>query len=229
MRRMPSLARSLSVFTVFVAAVAAITLPPLPVLAASPFEGAWRGSWSEPASGQGGDAALNVSESGDVSGTVVNSATRETGPIWGTISPDGRLDLRYSYDNLKTVLAAPGSAIRQGNVLTGKVAFRNPSNEIIGQGTFELTTQGTAAPPPGARTLPRFVPSAGKPEAAPLPTPPQPTSSPPQPSQPPASRPAATIFGVPVAPVIPVPPTAPAVTGSDSPGSIADPQPKDAK
>ena len=216
-------------------AVVAASLAPCAARAASPFEGVWNGAWSEAASGEGGNATLTINDSGAVHGRVVNTATGQTGPIWGAVSPDGRLDLHYFYNNDTTSFAAVGSAVRQGDALSGKVTFRTASNEVIGQGTFQLT----AASPAGGGRPPQFVPSAGKPEAAPmpaaslpaasLPAASLPAASQPAPARPTPARPTATIFGVPVAPVIPVTPSAPAATGVDAPGAVAEPRQKDFK
>jgi hypothetical protein len=67
------------------------------------FAGHWTGTWDDagpqnpPPPGLSGSFDLNISESGQVTGTCVNTGYGETGQVTGTVTPDGDLDCSINY------------------------------------------------------------------------------------------------------------------------------------
>ena len=117
-----------------------------PALAASPFAGAWSGTWIDSGNHQSGKAALTVGNDGSSHGTVINSLGLSS-PLDGTINDDGQTALTYTYEqfNTRITYGARGRLHVTDGRMSGVLAFSLPNGVVFGHGTFTMDRSDTAS------------------------------------------------------------------------------------
>ena len=117
-----------------------------PALAASPFAGAWSGTWTDPGSHQSGRAALTIGNDGTSRGTVTNNLGLSS-PLDGVVEDDGQTALTYTYDQFGGHITyhARGRLQVVGRQMSGVPDFSLPNVIVFAHGTFTMDRLDTAS------------------------------------------------------------------------------------
>jgi hypothetical protein len=107
----------------------------------SPFEGDWKGDWSDEKKGRAGSFKMRVKSDGSVNGHLSVPALKAAGKFKGTFTPDGAFRLNYTQSKRESLVEGTLKfADDEHDKIQGQASF-STGNTVFGTAEFTLEKQ----------------------------------------------------------------------------------------